>query len=102
MKKIILSIITTLSFLSCIDFINHDERGTLNLDTYFKTTEECQSFIDDLYKRAFLHYDWDKLIAPRLVNETATDDAWMGNTFQMLRLLSQPLNMLSLPIEWDI
>lgn len=82
MKKIILSIITTLSFLSCIDFINHDERGTLNLDTYFKTTEECQSFIDDLYKRAFLHYDWDKLIAPRLVNETATDDAWMGNTFQ--------------------
>lgn len=82
MKKIILLIITTIGLLSCDDFIEHDERGVQNLDSYFKTTEECQSFINDLYKRAFLHYDWDKLIAARLTDETATDDAWMGNTSQ--------------------
>ncbi len=82
MKKIILSIILLLGAISCDDFIEHDERGTQNLDNYFQTAEECQSFINDLYKRAFLHYDWDKLIAARLANETATDDAWMGNTGQ--------------------
>lgn len=26
--------------------------------------------------------DWYTLLAPRLTNETATDDAWMGNTGQ--------------------
>lgn len=82
MKKIILSIILILGLLSCNDFIEHDERGTQNLDNYFQTSEECQAFINDLYKRAFLHYDWYQLIAGRLANETATDDAWMGNTGQ--------------------
>ena len=82
MKKIILPIIFMLGMLSCDDFIDHNERGTQNLDNYFQTDAECQAFINDLYKRAFLHYDWDKLIAARLANETASDDAWMGNTGQ--------------------
>lgn len=84
MKKIILSI-AVLYFISSScsnDFIEHDERGVQTLDNYFSNTEECQTFVNDLYKRAFLHYDWYQLIAPRLANETATDDAWMGNTQQ--------------------
>ena len=68
---------------SCSDeFIVHDDRGVQTLDNYFSNAEECQTFVNDLYKRAFLHYDWYQLIAPRLANETATDDAWMGNTQQ--------------------
>lgn len=83
MKKLIFTIITvSLVLFSCEDFIEHNERGTQNLDNYFQTSEECQTFVNDLYKRAFNHYDWDKLIAARLANETATDDAWMGNTGQ--------------------
>ncbi|SEA93324.1 Starch-binding associating with outer membrane [Flavobacterium gillisiae] len=86
MKKIFLSIITiTLCIISSScsdDFIVHDERGTQTLDNYFSTTQECQTFVNDLYKRAFLHYDWYQLIPGRLANETATDDAWMGNTGQ--------------------
>lgn len=83
MKKLIFTIITvSLGLFSCEDFIEHNERGTQNLDNYFQTSEECQTFVNDLYKRAFNHYDWDKLIAARLANETATDDAWMGNTGQ--------------------
>ena len=84
MKKIILSIIT-LCFISSScsnDFIKHDERGVQTLDNYFSNAEECQTFVNDLYKRAFLHYDWYQLVAGRLANETATDDAWMGNTQQ--------------------
>ncbi|RVT74858.1 RagB/SusD family nutrient uptake outer membrane protein [Flavobacterium sufflavum] len=84
MKKIFLSIITLcIISSSCSDeFIVHDERGTQTLDNYFSTSEECQTFVNDLYKRAFLHYDWYQLIPGRLANETATDDAWMGNTGQ--------------------
>lgn len=83
MKKIILAIITvSLGLFSCEDFIEHDERGTQNLDNYFVTDAECQEFVNDLYKRAFMHYDWNQIIAARLANETATDDAWMGNTGQ--------------------
>lgn len=83
MKKIIFTIITvSLGLFSCTDFIEHDERGTQNLDNYFETAEECQTFVNDLYKRAFMHYDWNQIIAGRLANETATDDAWMGNTGQ--------------------
>jgi hypothetical protein len=86
MKKIFLSIITiTLCIISSScsdDFIVHDERGTQTLDNYFSTTQECQTFVNDLYKRAFLHYDWYQLIPGRLANEAATDDAWMGNTGQ--------------------
>lgn len=83
MKKIIVAIIAvSLGLFSCEDFIEHDERGTQNLDNYFVTDAECQEFVNDLYKRAFLHYDWYQLIAARLANETATDDAWMGNTGQ--------------------
>lgn len=84
MKKIILSIIA-LCFISSScsnDFIEHNERGTQTLDNYFSSSEECQTFVNDLYKRAFLHYDWYQLIPGRLANETATDDAWMGNTGQ--------------------
>lgn len=84
MKKIILSIIT-LCFISSScsnEFIEHDERGVQTLDNYFSNAEECQTFVNDLYKRAFLHYDWYQLIPGRLANETATDDAWMGNTGQ--------------------
>jgi hypothetical protein len=84
MKKIFLSIITLCIISSSCsnDFIVHDERGTQTLDNYFSTSEECQTFVNDLYKRAFLHYDWYQLIPGRLANETATDDAWMGNTGQ--------------------
>lgn len=83
MKKIILTLISvSLGLFSCEDFIDHNERGTQNLDNYFQTAEECQTFVNDLYKRAFNHYDWNQLIAARLANETATDDAWMGNTGQ--------------------
>ena len=84
MKKIILSIIA-LCFISSScsnDFIEHNERGVQTLDNYFSNSEECQTFVNDLYKRAFLHNDWYQLIPGRLANETATDDAWMGNTGQ--------------------
>lgn len=76
-------IIVSLGILSsCEDFIEHEQRGVQDLDNYFQTDTECREFVNDLYKRAFLHYDWNPLCAARIANETATDDAWMGNTGQ--------------------
>lgn len=82
MKKYIIILSLIIAWTSCSDFIEHDERGTQNVDIYFETEEECENWINDLYRRAALHYDWWQLIAARITNEAATDDAWMGNTGQ--------------------
>jgi len=84
MKKILSILCFALIFVtfSCKDFIDNPKRGTQTLDNYFQTEDECQNFVNGLYKRLLLHDDWWQLLSPRLVNEAATDDAWMGNTEQ--------------------
>lgn len=82
MKKYILILISIISIISCDDFIEHEERGEQNLDKFFTNTQECENYINDLYRRVLLHYDWWQLIAPKITNEAASDDAWMGNTGQ--------------------
>ncbi|MFB9107422.1 RagB/SusD family nutrient uptake outer membrane protein [Flavobacterium gyeonganense] len=83
MKKIILSIIAFSMFaVSCDDFIEKEERGTQTLDNYFQTAQECEKYTNELTQRLLLSKDWFTLLAPRITNEMATDDAWMGNTGQ--------------------
>jgi hypothetical protein len=83
MKKIIVSIIVFAAFaVSCEDFINKEERGTQTLENYFQTGQECENYVNELTHRLLLSNDWYTLLAPRLINESATDDAWMGNTGQ--------------------
>lgn len=82
MKKYIVSLLTVLTLVSCNDFIDHEKRGVQNLDKYFTTPEECEYWLNDLYVRATFVTDWWQLVAPRMANEAATDDAWMGNTDQ--------------------
>lgn len=81
MKKIVASIAYGMLLMSC-GFIEHDIRGVQNIDNYFQTEEECRTFVNGLYSSSFQISDWRFLVSPRLVNETATDDAWMGNTQQ--------------------
>ena len=71
-----------LGLVSCEDFIEHEKRGVQDLDNYFETDTECRDFVIDLYKRALLNNDWQPIAHTRITNETATDDAWMGNTGQ--------------------
>lgn len=71
-----------LAIVSCDDFIDHEKRGVQNLDKYFETPEECEYWLNDLYLKATWVADWWQLTAPRITNEVATDDAWMGNTSQ--------------------
>ena len=81
----ILSVVAVLSafmLFSCGDFIENPPRGQQTLDNYFQTETECQTFVNGLYKRMIEHEDWWQILASRLANEMATDDAWMGNTEQ--------------------
>ena len=83
MKKIIVSIIAFATLaVSCSDFIEKEQRGTQTLENYFQTVQECENYANELTQRLLLSKDWYTLLAPRLINETATDDAWMGNTGQ--------------------
>ena len=86
MKKNIFTFILIASLgwgmTSCEDFITHEKRGVQDLDNYFQTDTECHDFVIDLYKRALLNNDWEPIAHTRVTNETATDDAWMGNTGQ--------------------
>ncbi len=68
--------------VSCEDFIEKEERGTQTLENYFQTAQECENYVNELTHRLLLSNDWWTLIAPRVTNEMATDDAWMGNTGQ--------------------
>jgi hypothetical protein len=83
MKKIILSIIAFAAItVSCSDFIEKEQRGTQTLENYFQTAQECENYVNELTHRLLLPNDWYTLVAPRVTNEMATDDAWMGNTGQ--------------------
>jgi len=83
MKKILVSIIAFAAFaVSCSDFIEKDARGTQTLENYFQTAQECENYVNELTHRLLLPNDWWTLIAPRVTNEVATGDAWMGNTGQ--------------------
>ena len=83
MKKIIVSILTFAAVaVSCSDFIEKDERGKQTLENYFQTVQECENYTNELTRRLLLANEWWVLVAPRMTNEMATDDAWMGNTGQ--------------------
>ena len=83
MKKIIVSILTFAAVaVSCSDFIEKDARGVQTLENYFQTAQECENYVNELTHRLLLPNEWWVLVAPRMTNEMATDDAWMGNTGQ--------------------
>ena len=62
MKKIltILTMIASLTFTSCEDFLTEEVRGQQNLDTYFQSAEEAEAFITGCYKGQA----WRQVLSP--------------------------------------
>lgn len=84
MKKIfaIITLIATLTFTtSCEDFLTEEVRGQQNLDTYFQSIEECESYMVSCYQ-ALTYGGWWQINKVWLLSEMCSDDAWMGNTTQ--------------------
>lgn len=83
MKKyyILPALILTILFGSCSDFLEEEVRGQENLDTYFKTEAEAESFVTGCYN-ALTFNGWWQVNTVWLLSEMTSDDGWMGNTTQ--------------------
>lgn len=85
MKKIIYSLAVlaglTLS-TSCNDFLTEDVRGQENLDTYFSTPEEVETYVGGCYFQIAKGGGWWQIYNTWLMSDMTTDDLWDGNTTQ--------------------
>lgn len=83
MKKIftIITLIASLTFVSCDDFLTEEVRGKQNLDTYFQSEDDAKSFITGCYQ-AITFGGWWNINTVWLLSEMCSDDGWMGNTTQ--------------------
>lgn len=85
MKKFIYSLVaaaSVLSFSACDDFLNEDIRGTENLETYFLTADDVNSFVGGCYFEIAKGGDWWQVYNTWLMSDMTTDDLWDGNTTQ--------------------
>ncbi len=80
-KLTILTLIVSLIFTSCDDFLTEGVRGQQNLDNYFQNMEEAESFITGCYQ-AITFGGWWNINTVWLLSEMCSDDGWMGNTSQ--------------------
>ena len=78
---IIFTLIASLVFSSCEDFLTEEVRGQQNLDTYFQSEQECESFVTGCYQ-AITFGGWWNINTVWLLSEMCSDDGWMGNTTQ--------------------
>lgn len=85
MKKFIysLAVIAGLSTLtSCNDFLTEDVRGQENLETYFSSEEEVNSYVGGCYFQIAKGGGWWQVYNTWLLADMTTDDLWDGNTTQ--------------------
>lgn len=85
MKKIFIlsaAIAAAMTLSSCDDFLTEDVRGTENLDTYFKTADEVNSYVGGCYFEIAKGGGWWQIYNTWLMSDMTTDDLWDGNTTQ--------------------
>ncbi len=78
---IILALFATISFSACSDFLVEDVRGQENLDTYFQSENDAESFLTGCYN-AITYHGWWQIENFWILTDMCSDDLWMGNTTQ--------------------
>ena len=78
---IILALFVTVSFSACSDFLDEDVRGQENLDTYFQSENDAESFLTGCYNAITFH-GWWQIENFWILTDMCSDDLWMGNTTQ--------------------
>ncbi len=73
---------TMMALSSCDDFLTEDVRGSENLDTYFQTADEVNSYVGGCYFEIAKGGGWWQIYNPWLMFDITTDDLWDGNTTQ--------------------
>lgn len=85
MRKIIYTLAAILCMamtVGCNDFLNEEVRGKENLDTYFSTPEEAESYVAGCYFQIAKGGGWWQIYNAWLLSDMTTDDLWDGNTTQ--------------------
>ena len=85
MKKTIYAFVAAAglgAFTSCNDFLDQEVRGQENLDTYFKTPEEVETYVGGCYYQIAKGGGWWQVYNTWLLSDMCTDDLWDGNTTQ--------------------
>ena len=85
MKKLIysLAVLAGISLTtSCNDFLTEDVRGSENLDTYFSTPEDVETYLGGCYYQIAKGGGWWQIYNTWLISDMTTDDLWDGNTSQ--------------------
>ena len=77
---IILALFATVSFSACSDFLVEDG-GQENLDTYFQSENDAESFLTGCYN-AITYHGWWQIENFWILTDMCSDDLWMGNTTQ--------------------
>ena len=67
---------------SCNDFLTEDVRGSENLETYFSTPEEVETYVGGCYFQIAKGGGWWQIYNTWLMSDMTTDDLWDGNTTQ--------------------
>lgn len=67
---------------SCNDFLTEDVRGQENLETYFSSEEEVNSYVGGCYFQIAKGGGWWQVYNTWLLADMTTDDLWDGNTTQ--------------------
>ncbi len=85
MKKIVLLLVICSAFFNVgcnkEEFLDQPLRGRQQLDDFFSSPENAESFVNGIYKKVNGE-SWWQVHMPRQINEMATDDNWSGNTAQ--------------------
>lgn len=84
MKQIlaILTLIASLTFTSCEDFLTEEVRGQQNPRHLFPKCRGSQSHSSPVATRPSLSGGWWNINTVWLLSEMCSDDGWMGNTTQ--------------------
>lgn len=85
MKKLIytFALAAAMSTLTgCNDFLTEDIRGTENLETYFSSADEVNSYVGGCYFQIAKGGGWWQIYNTWLMSDMTTDDLWDGNTTQ--------------------
>lgn len=78
---IVLTLIAVMFTTACSDFLNEDVRGQENLDTYFQSENDAESFLTGCYS-AITYHGWWQIENFWILTDMCSDDLWMGNTTQ--------------------
>lgn len=78
---LLLTIFLMMGVIGCKDYTTQPNLGKLQLTDYFSTPKSATQFVNGIYD-AIGYNSWWQTNFMRMLNTSATDNAWLGNIAQ--------------------